>query len=342
MTDVGPGDLSPREAMDRFISDRRADSTDWTIRTYRYQLRQFVQWCEEEQVERVSDLNGWTLNEFRRARQERGNAPVTVSKMMMTVRLLLKFCVQLDAVDESLPEKVRIPKLSKEQESSDKKLATEDAEALLSFYRESPAHYGTAQHALLEVLWNTGARMGGVQALDLGDYYPEEQFLDFVHRPDTGTPLKNKSDGERPVAIPEAVCDVLDTFIARERSKKRCEYGREPLFTSRQGRASDSTIRCWCYMATQPCVYMRCPHGERRQTCEYRRRNYASGCPSSRAPHHVRTGSITWHRDGGIPLEVTSARVNAAAKTIERHYDKTSKLEKMEKRRRQFTEDLDI
>ncbi|SNZ06086.1 Site-specific recombinase XerD [Natronoarchaeum philippinense] len=337
-----PDDLTPAEAREYYLDDLRADSSDHTIRSYGYRLTQFVEWCEEHDVEQVSEISGWTIDQFKRDRQSMGDEPVTVKGKMVAVKQLLDYCARIDAVDEDLPEKVDIPSLSRAEETSDTKLAAEDAQALLEYYRNDPGVYATNHHALLEVLWNTGARLSGIRTLDLEDYYPDRQFLDFKHRPETGTGLKNDEDGERPVSIPETVCDVLDAYIERDRWEKRDDHGRQPLFSCRQGRPSASTIRSWCYLATQPCLHQECPHGETRPTCEYPHRNKASQCPSSRSPHQVRTGSITWHRDRGIPMEVTAERVNASPDVIERHYDKASAVERMEKRRRKYVQDLDF
>jgi len=340
----GPENLSVRDAWQYFLDDRKNEVTDWTHRSYHYRLKMFVEWCEENGVETVDDINGWQLNQYKRALQSQGNSSVTMKGKLMSVKQLLDYLYRIDAVDEELPEKAldTIPKVSRSEQTSDTLLAAEDAEALLGYYRNSTAEFATPRHAVLEVFWNTGARLGSVFALDLRDFSSEEQYLQFQHRPESDTPLKNKEDGERVVSISEEVVEVLDAYIARDRHDKRDDHGREALFTSRQGRASSTTLRCWCYVATQPCVHMRCPHGEQKEACDYRHRNKGSQCPSSRSPHQVRTGSITWHRDRGVPMEVTADRVNASPKVIERYYDKATEKERMENRRREHVSDLDI
>ncbi|QSG02499.1 XerD/XerC family integrase [Natranaeroarchaeum sulfidigenes] len=114
------------------------------------------------------------------------------------------------------------------------------------------------------------------------------------------------------------------------------------MFSGRQGRPSEATIRAWTYQATQPCVHRNCPHDKKRATCDWTHRNHASKCPSSRSPHQIRTGSITWHCDRGLPIEVISERVNASPDVIKRFYDKADQLRKMEERRKEFTADFDI
>lgn len=91
-------------------------------------------------------------------------------------------------------------------------------------------------HALLELLWHTGARLGGIRALDLRDFHSEEGFVEFVHRPSTGTPLKNKIEGERMVGLRQPVVDVLEEYVEENRDNAPDEYGRSPLLATRNGR----------------------------------------------------------------------------------------------------------
>lgn len=335
-----PSELTPREARDRFLDECRIDSTDATVRSYSNRVSRFVEWCEEEQIETVGELTGWLLDEYRRSLTE--DAPVTVKGKMMAVKQMIGYLERIDAVEDDLEDKVPIPSLSAEDERSEVKLAPDDATTLLSFYRDSMAMNATPRHALLEVLWFTGCRMSGVKALDLDDYDSEKGTLRFVNRPQTGTRLKNGNNGERPVAIPSEVVDVLDAYIARERIDKRDDHGRRPLFAARQGRPSDTTIRAWSYLASQPCAYQSCPHGRDREKCKYRKRTYASQCPSSRSPHQIRTGSITWQLNCGMPIEDVAERVNSSPEVIRRHYDVATGEEKLEERRRQFLGDLSI
>lgn len=335
-----PGTLSPREAVEMYLDKRRPDATEHTIQTYHYRLKQFVEWCEREGIDRVDELDGWTIEQFETHR--RGElSPVSLKGQMMAVRQLARYLARIGAVDDDLPEKVDPPKLDKSEESDDTKLAAEDAEDLLAFFRDSPANYGTVKHTVLEILWSVGCRLSALRALDFGDYNPDERYLEFRHRPPE-TPLKNKGESERVVALPETVADVLDFYVERERWGKRDESGRQPLISARQGRPTDTTIRSWVYRATQPCLHSPCPHGEERGTCDYVSRNEASKCPSSRSPHQIRTGSITWQLDQGVPPEVVSERADVSLETMRRHYDKATDLERMEHRRREHIDSLDF
>jgi len=333
-------DLSPEDAVRRFIAKRRNRNTDKTVRSYENRLRQFVRWTQErDDIETMRDLDGWLIDEYERYLDERNDAPSTVKGKMVALQELVKYCVRLDAVDGDLPDRVVIPKLSKDEQTDDVQLATADAKRLLEHYRSSKRDYGTVEHALLEVIWHVGARTGGLRALDVGDWDSENRVLQFRHRPPTR--LKDGTEHERDVAVPKPVADALDFYIARERAEKRDSQGRDPLFTTRFGRPADSTIQTWSYLGTQPCVATACPHNRQRETCEFREKSHASKCPSSRAPHQVRTGSITWQLNRGLSYVKVAERVAASPETIRRYYDKGDYADELE-RRRPDTEGLDI
>ncbi|WP_435318497.1 tyrosine-type recombinase/integrase [Haloarchaeobius sp. TZWSO28] len=337
-----PGDMSPREARDRLLARRETDATDRTLASYKNRLSRWVEWCEENQIERVGDLTAWHIDEYDMSLRTQDYAPATIKGHLTTLRVLVKYLARIDAVDEGMPDAVDVPNLSPAEESSDERLNAEDAYAALEYFRNNAAVYGRPMHAFLEVAWNTGARVGGIRALDVGDYSSDSGTLAFRHRPSTDTPLKNKEEGERIVGIPPTVCDVVDVYIARERSNKRDDYGREPLFSARQGRPSFSTYRAWSYLATQPCLHSKCPHGRQRQSCEYVNRTDASKCPSSRSPHRIRTGSITEQLNRGYDIDKVSARVNATPQVLRDHYDVAGHDEEFEQRRRAEFADFDI
>lgn len=337
-----PEDMTVSQAVDRFIRKRQTDRTERTLRSYRNRLATFERWCEENGIETVEQLSPWIIDEYGIYVRDQGLAPATIKGKLATLRVLMKYLASIEAVAENMPDSVDVPNLEPDEEQSDQRLAQDDAEDALSYFRNSRGNFGRPTHAFLELAWHTGARMGSLRGLDLKDYDADEQYVAFYHRPDTGTPLKNKAAGERYVGLSEAVCEALDTYIVRERGDKRDEHGREPLFATRQGRASFATLRAWCYQATQPCLWMDCPHGRRRTSCEYTQRSHASKCPSSRSPHQVRSGSITWQLNQGIPLETVAERVNASMEVIKRHYDLASAREEYEQRRRSLETNLDI
>lgn len=342
----GPQEFAPAEAGEYWIRKRKLDHTENTIHSNKKDIAPFLMWCEENDITRMGDLTRWTIEQYDNyARGREDWSAITVKNKLQTLRQFLEFFGDKGAFDEYLHPFVEVPDLDRSQEVNTEKWDKTDALPQIRFLRHSPKWNGTFEHAVTEIIWFTGRRVQAVAGLDLSDYTrnpdiddpADGPYLDFKHRPDAGTRLKNKLDSEDPVEISEDVADVLDHYIARERNDKRDENGREPLFTTRQGRASIAKIRGAIYIATQPCIRIACPHGKNEKKCEYRKRDHASKCPSSRSPHRLRTGSIQWQLDQGIAPEDVSDRVDASVDTIRRHYDVPDDREKMENRRRKYT-----
>ena len=338
---TGPPDLSPRKARDRYLDHRRTEASKSSIKSWHYRLKRFVEWAEEHEIDSMGDLDGWTLDEYENHRRGTGVSASTLNGEMQTLKNWLEYLARIEVVDDELSEKVHVPEIPDGEESNDEMLDQADAYALISSFRNEPGRRETSKHALLELLWFTGARIGGIRALDLRDYHSEEQYIEFRHRPGSDTPLKNDSDGERAVGLPSSVCDVVDKYIENHRVDAY-QDGRQPLLTTSQGRPHENTLRVWCYLATQPCLHEPCPHGEERETCDYVHMHHASKCPSSLSPHRIRTGSITWQRDCGLPAEVVAERVNATLEVIESYYDKATARQRLEQRRRPYIENLQL
>lgn len=332
-------DLTIREAIELYIRRNRPNWKGETERTYRRNLEDFEEYAAENDIETVDDLGRWEIGGFTDYLLDQEYARVTVSGRQKTARTWLKYLESQGVLDLGLHLAIETISTTDEEETSDQQLDPESARRLLSFYRGSAAWRGTRRHAVLEVLWHVGCRSSGLRALDLEDY--EDGVLKFRNRPKSDTRLKKGNKHERNVVLSETPRKILELYLARERIDKRDEYGRKPLFSSTQGRPTRSTVRGWMYLATQPCMAVECPHNRRRPNCEYVERVHASKCPSSRPPHAIRRGSITWQRNLGFDADTVAQRVAATPNTIRRYYDKPDLGDELERRRAE-TEQIDI
>lgn len=325
-----PEEFSPRAAMERWLNRQQGDMAESTVYTYKYRLKLFVEWCEEQGIDEIGELRKWDLDEYYSARSTVDD--VSHQNEMKTLTQFVEYLDErLGAVEEGLADAIEIPDVDRAETTDDTVLDQEEALALLAYYRDSDEHYATRGHALLELLWWTGARKGALRALDIRDVDLEEGYVNFVHRPSNGTPLKKQLYGQRSVNLSPAVAEVLDDYIADHRNEIRDEQGRAPVFTSTQGRPATSTITNWSYLATLPCLHGPCPHGEEPASCKYTRYSHASKCPSSRSPHQVRSGSITWQLNRGVPPETVAERVNSSLETIRWYYDWATEAQRWER-----------
>lgn len=331
-------DLTPREARDRWLNKLRVDRAESTVSAYLYQTKLLVEWCEREGIDDIAALTGWDLETYETRRREQDVEPVTLNEELGTVKRFLEYCARVELVDESLPEKVVPPEVDKQADVDQTLLPADRAEALFEYYETHAL--GERAHALLTLCWYTGARLNALRGLDREHYHSDEQFVEFLHEPDRGLPLKNGRDGERAVGFPEYVSDVVNEYITEHRYDRHDDDGSEPLLTSQNGRAGENSIRAWMYLATQPCLHRECPHGKARESCDWVDYAQASKCPSSRSPHQVRTGTITWQLNRGVPIEVVANRVNTSVRILKKHYDQPTRREELEERRREHLDRL--
>lgn len=172
-------------------------------------------------------------------------------------------------------------------------------------------------------------------ALDLKNFHPEENKLCIHRRPTTGTTLKNKEKGERNVFIQDELVTVIKDFISENHADVLDEHGRRPLFATRNTRVSRTTVQRVIYAATRPChIGKECPHDREPDTCEANSYNLACKCPSSLSPHPLRKGAITYSLNEETPKDVVRDRMDVSREVLDKHYNKQSKDEQMETRRK--------
>lgn len=329
--------LAPREALGMYLEARQHELSTETIRNQGYRLESFVDWCEDEGIENLNDLSARDINDFRQHRLDEVE-PITLKGQLQTLRKYLEFAASIDAVEDGLRERVLLPVVDPEDEVSDAILETDRARAVLDHLERF--NYASRDHVLFALMWHTGLRLGSIRALDIDDFDPEDSCLDLLHRPETGTPLKNGRGAERSIALGQFFAKLVDEYIDRVRVNVSDQFGRRPLLTSSHGRYSPSGIRDTTYWLTRPCMVGPCPHGEDPDTCQWNRnKNTAHGCPSTLSPHPVRRGAITRMLREGTPDPIVADRVNDSLEVLEKHYDSRSEREKM-RVRRQFIQDL--
>lgn len=323
-----------------YLEARKDELSETTLSGHKYRIRAFLQWCDEEDVDNLNDLSGRDLYRYRIWRREgqgedRGEIrPVTLRGQLSTLRSYLRFAEEIDAVPEGLREDVPLPSLTGAQNVSDTTLNPSRVEVILDYLNRYK--YASRDHLTLLLMWHTGARVGGIRALDMDDVdvTGENPGLRFRHRPESGTPLKNKAKGERWNAISDSVARVIRNYIEGPRKGIRDDYDRQPLLTTTQGRPSKSTLRSAVYQWTRPCFYgEECPHDRDPDECEATETNLASKCPSARSPHDLRSGRVTAYRRDDVPRRIVSDRLNASESILDEHYDRRTSREKAEQRR---------
>jgi integrase len=329
--------LDPRTAKEMYLDDRRNEVSDATLQAHHYRLKQFVQWCENEEIQNLNTLSGRDLHRFRVKRKNEDDlATATMRGQLATLRMFVRFCGSIDGVEPTLDEKIILPTTT-EADARDEMLDSDRAQMILDHL--SQYRYASLEHTLLAVLWHTGIRIGAARGLDIDDYNSEEQYLDIVHRPEQDTPIKNRTKGERLVAVSDQISRIIDDWLDVNHPGVEDNYGREPLFATDHGRLSRNRGRSIAYQYTRPCIYDDgCPHDRDPEGCEAMTTSRAYGCPSSLSPHPVRRGAITHYLQLDTPEPVVSDRMDVSKDVLDRHYDQRTPQEKLRQRRQYLPE----
>jgi len=316
--------LEPEEAQQLFLDHKGTNCTDATVRNYRHRINHFVEWCENQGIDNLNDLSGRDIQRFRLARKETGDVKnITLRVQMSTLRVFLNWAGTIEAVPENLYTKVMVPRVPIEEQQRDETLEAETAQDILDYLMTY--HYGSLEHALFSLLWESGMRLGGANSIDLEDVNFETSRIQLRHRSSQGTTLKNGQRGERLVAMTPELSSLLEDHIEDRRYDVTDEYGRVPLFTTQRGRMARTSIRRTIYRITSPCY--------RGETCPGCKEKPDKKCPEAVSPHSIRRGSITHFLSNDVPVEIVSDRMDVSRKILDKHYDKRSDEVKLEQRR---------
>lgn len=329
MSELEP--LTPSKALKLYLRDRESELSKQTHRTHRGRIQFFIDWCESDGIQNLNELTGRDLRRYKIHRSADVET-VTVKSYMDTLRVFLRFCSDIDAVDSELPDKVQSPSLERNEGAKTAHIDSERAKEILQHLRKY--QYASVKHVVFEILWHTSIRRGALLSIDLRDWYPDERYFEINHRPEKGTPLKNGESGERPVSVNDAVATVIQDWIRENRHDVVDEYGRKPLITSKYGRIHGQTVQKYVYMVTRPCYYSDCPHDRIPDDCEATENADASHkCPSSHPPHNIRRSSITHFLREGASKDHVSDRSDVSGEVLEEHYNQMTEQEKMNQRR---------
>jgi len=108
-----PTALSPNEAVQRYLRRRSSDSTEASVYSWWYRLKLWIAWCENIGIDNVGGLSGFDLDEYYEHRSAT-IAPATLEGEMWTLKKLFEYLEQLEAVDDGLAKRVRIPDVDDE------------------------------------------------------------------------------------------------------------------------------------------------------------------------------------------------------------------------------------
>jgi integrase len=332
--------LAPQDALDWYLEHRRDSLRTATRRKHQSALGTFVDWTADVGIDDMNDVGGRQLMEFKTWRKSEADlAVVSLNGNLAILQRFLRFCEKIDAMADGVADRVPLPNVPPEEEVNYQVPTDEEVKAIRSYYRRF--EYASRRHVEFELIAEVGVRLGGVRAIDLGDFDADEKVIRLRHRPegtdDLGTPLKNGRDGERLVNISDQLRDFVVDYVDHNRADVTDKFGREPMFTTTGGRPSTATIRRDFYKMSRPCAYSNdCPHDRDVADCDAAKNKNAADCPARFSTHPLRKWAIMNQLDAGVPKELLSDRVDVSVPVLDKHYDQRTEEQKSRRRREEL------
>jgi len=326
--------------MDEVIDDFRDDKLEEVGSTGQYQRKlNYLQTylADEARAETSDDLTSEdverydTWRKYESLSRDEPLADTTLRDDMYLFREFIQYLIEHRMAPVRFEKSVEIPEINYgDGEGVDKKkLDPEIAKAALDYLRKY--EYADTEHVSMELMLQSGPRKGGLIGRDVPDFDYEERILQYETQ--ETTPLKNDEGSEREITLYGEVPEIIHDYLVDQRPAETDEEGREPLLTKGDGRMSPSTLQKIAYKWTRPCmVGLDCPHDRDPEDCEAaQKNNSAFKCPSSRSPHHIRTGYITDQKNRGVSADGIEQRCDVSPRVQKLHYDLPDDAEERER-----------
>ena len=331
--------------MDEVLSEFRDDKLEEVESTAQYgrKLNYLQTYLEKEvRVETTEDLTSEDVEQYNKWRKyeslsrEEPLKDTTLQDDMYLFREFIQYMIEHRMAPARFEKRIEIPEVDyRNGEGVDeKKLDPEIAKAALDYLRKY--EYANIEHVSMELMCQSGPRKGGLIGRDVPDFDYEERILQYETQ--ETTPLKNDEGSEREISLYGETPEIIRDYLKNQRPAETDDEGREPLLTKGDGRISASMLQKIAYMWTRPCeVGLGCPHDRDPDDCEAaQKNNSAYKCPSSRAPHHIRTGYITDQKNRDVSADGIQQRCDVSPRVQDLHYDLPDDTEERERFEEEF------
>ena len=214
-----------------YLSNEKNRSLN-TVRTYRTDLELFLQFATNQGIKNLKELD---LNIFRlwlADQKDKGSSNSTISRRSSTARVFSTWAFQKGLIQTDPAIRLVSPKVNKTLPNI---LGQKQANALMQTAsdledEENSVAIRMRDHAILEILYSSGIRVGELVGLDLKD-------LDFSR---CTMRVIGKGNKERVVPFGQPAKDALRTYIDESRSELINEKSGNALFIGARGKRLDT------------------------------------------------------------------------------------------------------
>ena len=324
--------------MDEVLNEFREKKLEEIASTgqYKRKLDYLQTYLENEaRVETTDDLTSEdverydTWRKYESLNRDKPLSDTTLRDDMYLFREFIQHLIEHRMAPVRFEKCVNIPDNESGEGVDEKKLEPEIAKAALEYLRKY--EYADVEHIAMELMCQSGPRKNGLRGRDVAHFDYKERVLKYEH--EETTPLKKDESSEREIDIYGDVPEFIQDYLKNQRPDVTDDEGREPLLTKGDGRISASMLQKIAYKWTRPCaIGLGCPHDRDPDECEAaQKNNSAYKCPSSRAPHHIRTGYITDQKNRGVSSDAIDQRCDVSPRVQDLHYDLPDDTEERER-----------
>ena len=203
-----------------------------TIRTYRTDLELFLQFASNQGLKKLTDLELNTFRLWLADQKEKGSSNATISRRSSTARVFSTWAFQKGLIKSDPAIRLISPKVNK---TLPKVLGQKQATALMQTAailedEENSMALRMRDHAILEVLYSSGIRVGELTGLDIKD-------LDFTR---CTMRVIGKGNKERVVPFGQPAKDALRRYLDKSRFEFINEKSGNALFVGSRGKRLDT------------------------------------------------------------------------------------------------------
>ena len=264
---------SPWHYLERFVTYMIAErnASPFTVRNYRREVEQFLQFIQEQEVGRLQDVDRRLARRYVAWLSDKGYERASIARRLSEVRTFFQFLRRESVLKINPFETISAPKLPRRLP---RYLTVQEMEQLLN----TPDHsdpLGLRNAAILEVLYGAGLRVSELTNLNLSNVNLSVGELR----------VWGKGAKERVALMGQAARRVLESYI---------EAGRPQLAARHKGRASSALfLNRWGARLSNRGVQLMLDQVAR-----------AAGLDKRVTPHMLRHSFATHLLDGGADLRV--------------------------------------
>lgn len=165
-------------AIQDFLDDREFKNvTGTTMETYKILLKQFEDFCTENEIINVEDITQNTIKKYIIHFQKKGNNPSTTNTKLQRIKAFLNYMVECDVIKVSPAKKIQRAK----EDIRIEVFTDYHIKQMLNYYRRikqrEKSFYAYRDHTIIVTLLSTGLRLSELSNLKWSDIDFQQQTL---------------------------------------------------------------------------------------------------------------------------------------------------------------------